>query len=231
MRSSAFFGLALIAASLTGLSRPAEAQSIPSPYRQIEAKKETGPFVGYVSAATGRFGYGPSGGLLVGARWGIELAGPVSFETVTSFMPGTRDVINPGRAEGDRKVGEADVLMSTIDARIKFSFAGQRTWHGVSPFMVFGGGVAFDLASDDPADDLVDAADRFEFGTSFFGTVGAGMRWWVSDRLTLRGDAIMQLWQLDTPPGFSTPERGFLAVEESEWAGGTRLSLSAVIRW
>ena len=97
--------------------------------------------------------------------------------------------------------------------------------------MVFGGGIALDLASDDAADELLEAEDRFEFGTSFFGTAGIGARWWISDRLTLRGDALFQLWQLDTPPGFATPERGFAGVEEAEWVNGLRLSVAALIRW
>jgi len=231
MRRTAICGLSLMLAASLGSPAGLLAQTIPSPYRHIEAKKETGPFVGYVSANTGRFGYGPSGGVLVGARWGMELAGPVSFETTLGVIPGSRDVINPGRQEGDRVVGQADALLSTIDGRLKFSFTGQRTWRGLSPFLVFGGGVAFDLAPDDPADQLVDAEDRFNFGTSFYGTGGAGVRWWLSDRLTLRGDALFQLWQLDTPPGFSTPERGFASVEQSEWAGGFRLSMAVLLRW
>ena len=231
MRPSVFFGLTLIATFVALAPHRASAQSIPSPYRYIEEKKETGPFVGYITAGTGRFGYGPGGGLLVGGRWGIELSGPLSFETTVGVTPGSRDVIDPRRELGDQKVGEADVLLSTIDGRLKFSFTGQRTWHGVSPFLVFGGGVAFDLASDDPADDILEAEDRFEFGTSFYGTAGTGVRWWLSDRLTLRGDGLFQLWQIDTPPGFATPERGFGGVEESEWVQGFRFSLAALIRW
>ena len=231
MRPSAFFGLTFVIVALAGLSSPASAQNIPSPYRHIEANKEVGPLVGYVSSSTGRFGYGPSGGLLVGARWGIELSGPISFETTAGVIPGSRDVIDPRRELGDQKIDEADVLMTTIDARLKFSFTGQRTWNGISPFLVFGGGLAFDLASDDPADEALEPQDRFEFGTSFYGTAGGGARWWLSDRLTLRGDAAFQLWQIDTPPGFALPARGFIAVEESEWVSGFRLSVAAVLRW
>ena len=231
MRPTAIFGLTFVTVALAGLYSPASAQNIPSPYRHIEASKETGPFVGHVSANTGRFGFGPSGGLLVGGRWGIELSGPISFETTLGVISGSRDVMNPRRAEGDQKVGEADVLMSTIDGRLKFSFAGQRTWNDLSPFIVFGGGVAFDVGSDQAADDLLEAEDRFEFGTSFYGTAGAGVRWWLSDRFTLRGDALFQLWQIDTPPGFAAPEQGFTGVEESEWSNGFRLSVAALIRW
>lgn len=231
MRTSGIVCLLLGACVLSGLPTPGAAQSIPSPYRHIEAGVEAGPFVGWTSMDTGRFGYGPKGGLLLGARWGIEVAGPVSFETVAGVIPGTRDVINPGRAEGDRKVGEADVLMTTIDARLKFSFTGRRTWHDLSPFIVFGGGVAFDLAPAAADDELLEAEDRFDYGTTFSGIMGAGTRWWIHDRLTLRGDATFQLWRLGTPPGFATPERGFESVEEKEWVSGLTLAVSALIRW
>lgn len=219
------FGLALGAAS------HAQAQRIPSPYRYIEKGIEAGPIVGYVSSATGRFGFGPKGGLLTGVRWGIELAGPISFETTAGVIPGTRDIVSPARAEGDRVVGEADALMTTVDARLKFSVPGRRTWHRLSPFLVVGGGLAMDLAGEAPDDDLLEAEDRFEFGTSFFGTTGVGTRLFVTDRLSLRTDALFQLWQIDTPPGWAEPDRGFTGVEESEWVSGYRLSVSATIRW
>ena len=231
MRSSATLALTLVFVAVSGAVATVAAQSIPSPYRYIERGMEVGAEVGYVSSATGRFGYGPKGGLLTGARWGIELAGPVSFEAVTGVVSGTRDVVNPGRDEGDRVVGEADTRMTTIDARLKFSFTGRRSWHGLSPFLVAGGGIAMDLSGTSEDDELLEAEDQFDFGTSFFGTTGVGTRIFVSERLTLRTDAIFQLWQIDTPPGFAEPERGFESVEESEWVSGYRLSVSAVIRW
>ena len=42
----------------------AQAQTIPSAYAFLEAKKEAGPVLGYMSAATGRFSFGPSGGAM-----------------------------------------------------------------------------------------------------------------------------------------------------------------------
>ena len=59
----------------------------------------------------------------------------------------------------------------------------------------------------------------------------SNVRWWLSERLTIRGDAAFQLWQIDTPPGFALPARGFIAVEESEWVSGFRMSVAAVLRW
>ena len=209
----------------------ADAQSIPSPYSYFGAKKETGPVVGYMSAATGRFGYGPPGGALLGLRWGIELTGPLSFETVAGVVSGSRDIVNPGRDEGERKVGEADVQLMTLDARLKFGLTGDRTWHKIAPFIVFGGGMAFDLAGVDPLEDDLAPEDRFAFGNSFFGTLGGGTRWFLTDRFGVRADAVFSLWKLKTPPGFSDPERDFGNVEESEWVRGLSFTLSGLWRW
>lgn len=221
---------ALILVAATAPVR-AGAQEIPSPYTYLENKQEVGPFIGYRSAAQGRFGYGPKGGTLTGARWGIELAGPLSFEGVAGLMRGERDVVNPARDLGDQLVGTADVQIATIDARLKFSLTGARAWHGISPFIVFGGGIAFDTADDDPIESDLLPADRFNFGSSFFGTLGGGTRWFLTERIALRADAIFSLWRLDTPPGFSDPERPFENVEESEWARGLGITISGLWRW
>ncbi|HIF23274.1 MAG TPA: hypothetical protein EYQ27_15560 [Gemmatimonadetes bacterium] len=209
----------------------ADAQTIPSPFRFLEAKKEVGPVLGYMNAGTGRFAYGPNGGMVVGGRFGIELAGPLSFETVATYISGSRDIVNPGRDEGERKAGEADVGIGTLDARIKFSLTGDRAWHNVAPFIVFGGGMALDLAGTDPVEEDLEPADRFDFGSSFFGTLGVGNRWFISDQFGVRADAVFSLWRLSTPPGFSDPERDFLNVEEGEWISGLTFSLAGVWRW
>ena len=224
----------LSGAALLALALPpswADAQTIPSPYSFVEASKEAGPVIGYMDAATGRFGFGPAGGPMLGGRFGIELTGPLSFEAVGGLVGGTRDIINPARDEGDRMVGEADVQIMTVDARLKFSLTGNRTWHNVAPFVVFGGGMAFDLAGTDPLEEELEPADRFAFGNSFFGTLGAGSRWFITDRFGLRADGVFSLWKLKTPPGFSDPARPFVGVEESEWARGLSLTISGLWRW
>lgn len=224
---------ALAFAVLMAFSAPAllSAQSIPSPYSFIERKQETGPFFGVMNANTGRFGFGPKGGLVTGGRWGIELAGPLSFEGVVGFVNGDRDIVDPGRDEGVRVIGVGDVLMTTIDARLKFSLMGARAWNDLSPFIVFGGGAAFDVAGTAPMDADLLPADRFDFGTSFFGTLGGGTRWFLTERFGVRADGIFSIWKIGTPPGFSDPERTFEAVDESEWVSGFTFTVSGLIRW
>ena len=223
-------GLA-VAALLVLLPGVARSQTIPSPFRFVETSQEGGLFAGTSSLARGRFGLGPGGGFEFGGRWGIDLSGPLGFEIVSAWITGTRDVINPAKLIGDKKVGEADVLIGTAEGRLRITLTGDRTWHRLSPFILAGGGIAFDLSPAAEADELLLEGDRFEFGTSFIGTMGVGSRLFVTDRLALRGDAVFSLWKLDTPPGFSEPGRGYTAVEKSEWASGRHFTLSAVIRF
>lgn len=207
------------------------AQTIPSPFRFVETRQEAGLFAGSSTVAGGRFGFGPKGGTLLGGRWGIDLSGPLGFEGVVGFISGTRDVVNPAQVVGDMRLGEADVRLGTVDARLRFTFTGDRTWHGLAPFIATGGGMVFDLSPSAALDEELLADDRFDFNSSFFGTLGTGVKFFVTERIALRGDAVFSLWKVDTPPGFSDQSRGFTAVEKSEWVSGRHLTLAAVIRY
>lgn len=206
-------------------------QTIPSPFRYVEARQEAGIFVGHTAAARGRFGFGPGGGLRAGALWGINLSGPLGFETTAGVIRGKRDVINPNRLEGDRKIGEEDSMLGTVDARLRFTFTGDRSWHDLAPYIVAGGGVVFDLSNAGALDQDLSQDDRFNFATSFLGTFGGGTHLHLSEGLALRGDAVFSLWKLSTPPGFSDPDLGIPSVEQSEWVSALHLTLAAVIRF
>jgi len=206
-------------------------QTVPSVYQFIETKQEAGAFIGTLTAGSGRFGFGPKGGLLLGGRYAIEISGPFSVEGVVGYSPGTRDLIDPSRAEGDRVVGEVDALITTLDVRLKFSLTGDRTWHGLSPFIVTGGGIAFDMAGEDEAEEILLQDDRFKFGTSFMGVLGAGIRFFPSERFMIRSDMGLTLYQLETPRGYQSPGRDFEGVGTSEWTSGVYLTLGAAWRF
>lgn len=211
--------------------RPATAQAISSSYQYLEQAQEIGVFGGTTAVNTGRFGYGPDGGQVVGIRYGIELSGPLALEGVTQWIAGGRDILDPGRVEGDRIIGQADAEVVTIEARIRFSLVGRRSWHALSPFVSFGGGIALDASSADALDEVLLAEDRFDFGNSFYGTITAGSRWYLAERFTLRGDGTFSLWKIDTPPGYTLPERDFTGVADGEWLGGLGFSLALLYRW
>jgi hypothetical protein len=213
--------------------RPARiaAQSIPSPYTYLEERQEIGLLFGYMNVANGRFNYGPKGGNLFGVRYGIELSGPLSFEGVIQYIDGTRWVVDPGREQGDRIIGEAPADITTIEARLKFTATGRRAWNGIAPFLAFGGGMALASSGEAELDGVLLADDRFDYGTSFFGTVSGGVRWYLTDRFTLRGDGVFSLWKIDTPPGYADPDRDFQDVGGGEWLLGRAVTVSLLWRW
>ena len=127
---------ALAAVILIG-SAPVQGQSIPSNYRYIEDRQEASLFGGLFDTGVGRFELGPKSGFAVGARYGLGLSGPFGLEGVATLIPTKRDVINPGRDEGDRAVEEAETTLLMIEARLRFALTGRRTWRGIQPF-VFG---------------------------------------------------------------------------------------------
>lgn len=207
-------------------------QTIPSAYSFIERGQEVGPFFGVMSASDGRFGYAPSGGLWSGVRYGLQLGtGPMSLGGVIGVVNGTRDIIDPDRAEGDRTVGEGDVQIATVEGRLRFSATGNRAWHGLSPFLSIGGGVAFDLAGTPEANELIEERDIVDFGTSFFGTLGLGTRFFLTDQFALQGDGTFSLWRIATPPGFSEPDRPFESVDDREWLSGLSATVTLMYRW
>lgn len=215
------------------LSDQARGQDIPSAYRYIESAHEVGIFAGILSPNTGRLDLGPKEGPTVGARYAIELTGPLSLEGVGRTLVTERNVRDPRRAEGEEIRGTADVYLASADVRLKFNVTGRRTWHDVSPYVWAGGGVVFDLGPAAPADQQLLAEDRFDFGTSFLGLLGLGARWIPRDHLQLRVDAEFDLWQLDTPVGYLDADRGLFTepVPEDEWVSALGLTVGAAIRW
>lgn len=209
----------------------AAAQVIPSPYRFIETRQELGGFAGYFRVDAGAFEFGPDGGPQVGVRYGIRVNGPIAFEGLASFVAGQRAVIDPNRAEGGRQVGEADAQIGLLEAALQFNIVGERTWRGLGPYALAGGGVAFDLAGRQEIDNVIEADDRFEFGTTFLGHLGGGLRWIPGEHWVLRGDARFTLWQLGTPEGYLRSDRDLGKVEESEWVSGLALTVGVAYRF
>jgi len=210
---------------------PAAAQTIPSPYAFVEERQEVGVFAGVANAGTGRFGFGPKGGLTYGVRYAVDLAGPLSLEGAVSFVDGTRDVVSPARPEGDRVIGEAEVLLTTIDVRLRLSATGARTWHGLTPFLLFGAGVAFDPAKASISEALLDPDELFDFGTKFTAMAGPGIRWSITRHLAVRSDLGLQLYQLKTPSGYGDPTLNLGPVAEGEWVSSLSYSASLLFRW
>lgn len=217
--------------ALSIFSPPAVGQTIPSPFRYLERRQEIGPFAGIMSTDEGRFGFGPSGGPAYGLRYAIELTGPLALEGLGGVVDGTRDVVDPSRLPGDRIIGEVDSRQLLVDAGFRFTLTGRRSWHDLAPFLSAGAGMAIDLLDTSVVDERLLPADVFDFGNSFFGTLGLGTRWFVTEAVAARIDGTFSLWKLDTPTGFDEPERGFENVSDSEWVSGNAFTITLLYRW
>ncbi len=212
----------------------ARAQTIPSAYRFIEHRQETSIFWGSMFLSQGSLDLGPKSGSFTGARYSIEASGPLFLEGLVMYLPTTRDVVDPRRAVGDRTIGETDVQLLMADARLDFSLTGRRTWHGLSPHLFLGGGIALDIAGQSEFADFLLPEDVYDFGTAFTATSGTGFRFAVSSRLMLHAEAGLTLWKLNTPSGFDDPAKRpqnddmeLEPVVQSEWVRGYGVTLSA----
>jgi hypothetical protein len=209
----------------------ANGQTIPSPYRFFETRQEFSASGGQISPGTGQFGYGPGPGQMTGVRYGLGLSGPLSMEGVVSWIPTTRDIVDPSWLGGIRTIGSADVQLLSADVRFKLSLTGQRTWHNLNPFIFTGAGMVRDMAKVNPVELDLAEDDRFEFGTSFLGLLGGGLRWFVKDPWIVRVDADLRMWKLNAPNGFRLVDRGFGNVGTSEWANATSVSIALGYRF
>lgn len=209
-------------------------QTIPSAYRFIESAQETSFLWGTMFLTNGSLDLGPKSGAFMGARYAVEASGPLFIEGVVSYLPTTRDIVDPRRAVDDRTIGETEVHMLMADARLNFSLTGRRTWNRISPHLFMGGGIAIDVAGQGEFADVLLPEDVYDFGTGFTATAGTGFRVEVHPRLMLQAEAGLTLLKLNTPSGFDDPEKRPLnsdmepePVVQSEWVRGYGLTLSA----
>jgi hypothetical protein len=225
-----FTGLLVLAASALVVAS-GEGQTINSPYRFIELSQSGGGFGGFLSTRAGTVGFGPESGSVGGVRYAMRLSGPFNIEADLAYFPTRRAVLDTVVVDSARRrVGTTDMNMLMLMASLRFNLTGQRTWHRVQPFILFGAGGISDLSSEGEEEEIVPADIRYDFGTSFAGLFGAGLEWYASDRITLRVDGRNTLWQIKTPEPFL---RGDLGVNtpEREWISNGFISVGLALRF
>jgi hypothetical protein len=210
----AVFGVALLLATApTGAS----AQRIDSPYRFVERNQSLGFYGGWVGASAATIDVGPQSGPAFGLRYRIRLSGAFDGEVDVSAIPTNRFVTDTIRVgDGRRVLGEAPMALVNAQAGLRFNVTGPRTFHGVQPFVLFGGGVVIDAAGRDALDEELPEDARYRFGTSFAGQFGAGTEWYATDRISLRLDARNVLWRMRTPDAFRRGDAARL-IPETQW--------------
>ncbi|MDT8370314.1 MAG: outer membrane beta-barrel protein [Longimicrobiales bacterium] len=215
-----------LAATLLVATAPLAAQEISSPYRFVESNRELSFSVGAIGGAEGRFGLGAEDGVGFGAKVGFTLSDLLGVDFGLGYADLTRQVIDPTGEEGPVSVGEASVTQITIDARLRASLTGRRTWHRLQPYIFMGLGLRGDFADDQEADFAVAEEFRAETSTKFMVRGGVGMRFIPGQKWVARVELGGLLYRIDTPPGFSNEELGFEQVEKNEFVSPATLEFS-----
>lgn len=228
MNGRAFWILGVCLLAATG---SASAQRIDTPYRFHDETQAIGATVAYISTDRGSVGLGPESGVAFGARYHIRLSGPFFVEAEALYFPTTRAVLDSTVVDSAfQQVGEADIAIALVQGSLRFQFTGQRTWHGMLPFLLLGAGVALQAQDDDTADEDVPAEARFDFGTTFAGQIGAGIEIFPVQRLALRIDVRNILWQMETPQALLEHDIGRTLPQE-EWTNNVSASLGISIHF
>lgn len=232
LKRLAFFALLCCGCLASGTAL--EAQQIQSPFRYVEERQALSPFVGSVSTGRGFLELGPESGTMFGLRYNIQISGPITLEAEIGYLPSTRTVFRVAATQEQdsaavptlEAVRTSDLKLLDAVAAMRFNLTGQRTWRGLMPYLVFGGGGVFAFEDSDAAGNGIPADEQFEFGTSFAGALGAGVEWFASRRLTVRVDARDLLWKLETPTALFGTD-----VPDSEWVQNFVLSAGVGFRF
>lgn len=212
----------------------AAGQTIPSQYKFIEHSKEWALFAGKSAVDSGQLELGPRNATVVGGRFGVAFGGAMSMDLTGTLFRSTRDVLDVSRPADDRVLGRSDINIGLIDVRLRLNMTGQRAWHGLQPFIAFGGGVAFSESTDQAVEEAstMPADEWYSFGTRFAATLAGGANFHVSDKISLRLEGVMNLWKVATPVGWLTVEADPLGEHpEDEWVSAKTLTLGVAWRY
>jgi opacity protein-like surface antigen len=214
---------------LFALGMPAHAQSISSPYRFLDSSQEAGVFVAHISSDEGTLGLNSSSGLAFGARYAIVLSGPFMIEADVMYFPTRHAVLDTLVVDSAfSRIGEADHSLVVATAALRLNLTGQRTWNNLQPFLLFGAGGVAEVSKDKDAVNAAPQDARYDFGTSFAGTVGAGVAFVPTTGVAIRLDATNLLWKVKTPAALLRSNLG-RPIPTDEWVQNLTFSAGVSI--
>ena len=210
---------------------------IDTPYEWIQRSFRVGLFGGYVSADRGVSELGPGSTPVFGARTRARISSPISLEASFGYGASDRFVIDPRLPNGPAPVDTATSRWILAEAAMQFAVTGNRTWHGIQPYVLIGGG--FLVGVDEPRSPLLPEPEageppvRADVGFAPVVQAGLGFEWLVSDRMGIGFEVRDHLWRISTPEGFfeeevldRIEERDLPAPQDSDWTHNLGFSVS-----
>jgi hypothetical protein len=171
-----------------------------SPYRDIRKGHSFTVVGGYFKGDGGRFGIGPHSGAVFGVRYDIRTASTLQMGIGLFRGDLERFIIDPFVIPANQRSGPVKQSVTFAELDLHFNLTGGKSWHRIAPYVAASGGIAFGEST--PAD-----TSGFRFGRKVYLAPGIGLRFFLSDRLHLRGEARATFWKLNYPATFQQPPR------------------------
>ncbi len=168
-----------------------------SPYRDIRKGHTVTPFFGQFGGSGGRFEIGPHDGRVYGLRYDVRTGSTVQIGLALGRGELQRLIVNPFVELANRVSGPVDQTVTFAETNLQLNLTGGKSWHRLAPFV--GAGAGLTLPRGTPAD-----TSKFELGHKIYVAPYVGLRIFVTDRLSLRGDARAVFLKLKYPSTFTT---------------------------
>ncbi len=164
-----------------------------SPFRDIRKGHTLTVTGGYLGGSGGQLNIGPHRGEVIGGRYDIRTGSTIQIGLAVAQANLDRFIVIP--AVPPVRSGPVRQSVTLAEIALQFNLSGGKTWYRIAPFIGAGVGLAFAGAT---------AADTstYDFGNEFYFAPSAGLRFFLSDRLHLRGEARAAFWKLDYPSLF-----------------------------
>lgn len=168
-----------------------------SPFRDLTVRHALLVQGSYLAGSGGRAEAGPADGPVASLRYTIHLGG--AWEAI--FGVGGADLQRVVHTPGlDPDTVGQSVLLGEVG--FGFLLTGQKTWHGLVPYVAATMGAAF--GGNVPAD----STSGYRFQTKFHFGPQVGIRWYTSPKFSLRLEGRDLMWRLRYPNSYFDPVTG-----------------------
>lgn len=232
--SLAAFGTLVVPDGVAAQEEGAGEERIDTPYRWIERSFRVGFVGGYLDASRTRLDLGPGNSPVAGLRSRVRVSSPISLEFGALVGDSDRPVVDPRLEAGPAPVDTASSTWLLTEAAMQFALTGARTWHGLHPYVLIGGGFLFGVSEDvSPVFDEPDLQDfRHDIEIMPVVKAGVGTEWLVNERWGISFELRDHLWRITTPEGFFEPEvlerietLDLAAPEDTDWTHNLEFSV------
>jgi len=141
---------------------------------------------------------GPSDGLTGALRYEVPF-GAVGASLGLAYARTSRFVEDYTKDSTSRRSpGPFNDPVVLADAGLQLVLTGRKTWHRFAPFIGGALGVAIGSA-------LAQDTSGYRFGTKITLAPNAGVRWYPTRRISVRGDFRLLFWKLHYPLSYKVP--------------------------